>query len=513
MTDNNKTLYEVLGVPRHAKVAEIGWAYNRIKAELQKETSAPNPRLAAMAKVAFETLSDPARRAEYDATLSDPRRRAEHDAALGSAVPSERPAKKKKKRGSAAMVASVVALIIVVAGAGYYFFGRPPARIAERPGEKALSPQEIVAAVAPHLGRVQGALMSGEVRDLGVAVATGENEMVTTCRGMVSGMLLTVKTAEATSRAELARANEELDICTLTVKGAAAGIKIRPGVPGSQEKIQAVLVNAAGQPEARQVSVARAIKEAKGPAYEIKAATPLPNGTPTFDSQARLVGIVVTPHAFGEGVVVALGAARIAQARGAAAEATVAAAATSTPAAPAQGEPATAPARESTPPSSVPPPRRGPRGSILSEGFATLWKEDERGAMIEVLDKPKTGAVGDPIAYWTLWTGRNVASNPGTHCLVTFGPDEDVVADYEQVPGIKSPDGYWYCALTRYQVDLGDLPVGDYRFTIFVDGQNVAEASTRIERKFWTRDKYAIIVVVVGFGLLFLVNRKKVLAK
>jgi hypothetical protein len=92
---------------------------------------------------------------------------------------------------------------------------------------------------------------------------------------------------------------------------------------------------------------------------------------------------------------------------------------------------------------------------------------------------------------------------------VTYGEDDEVVADYDQVPGIKSPDGYWYCALTRFQVDLGDLPVGDYRFTIFVDGQQVADGSTRIEKKFWNRGKYAFIVLVLGLALLFYVRRKK----
>jgi serine protease Do len=494
LANNNRTLYEVLGVSRDAKATDIGRAYSRIKSEMQKETSAPNPRLAAMAKVAYETLSDPGRREEYDATL-------------GSTVLAKRGT---KGRSGTAMVVSVVALV-AIAGAGYYFFARPPARV-EREGEKALSPQEVVLAVAPHLARVQGALVSGEVRDLGIAVATGENEMVTTCRGMAAGMLLTVKGAELASKAELARANEELDICTLTVKGAGPGVKIRSGVPGSKEKIQAVLVNANGQPEARQVSVARAIKDAKGAALELKAAAPLPNGTPAFDAQGRLVGIVVTPHSFGEGLVVALGAARIAQARGGAASETVADAATPSSAAPAsaatQTEPAAMPAGESTALPSMPPPRRGPRGSIVDQGFTTLWKED-RGGLIEVMDHPKVGAIGDPLAFWTLWNGRDVASKPETHCLVTFGDDEEVVADYDQMPGITSPDGYWYCALTRFQVDLEDLSPGEYHFTIFVDGQDVAEASTRIEKKFWTRGKYAIIVVVVGLALLFFVGKRK----
>ena len=63
MAQNKKTLYEVLGVSPNAKNTDIGLAYNRFRAAMQKEDAAPDPRGAAMAKVAFETLSDPERRA------------------------------------------------------------------------------------------------------------------------------------------------------------------------------------------------------------------------------------------------------------------------------------------------------------------------------------------------------------------------------------------------------------------------------------------------------------------
>jgi hypothetical protein len=58
-----------------------------------------------------------------------------------------------------------------------------------------------------------------------------------------------------------------------------------------------------------------------------------------------------------------------------------------------------------------------------------------------------------------------------------------------------------------------DLEKGDYTFTIFVDGASVAQGTARIERKFWTRDKYAIIVVLLGGALLFYIRRKKELGK
>src|SRR5438128_378278 len=107
MADNNKTFYEVLGVPRNAEIADINRAYNRLRAEAQRETTAPNPRFAAVAKVAYETLSHADRRAQYDATL-------------GHSVLPNRAA---KRRGGMGIFVSVMALV-AIAGAGYYYFAR-----------------------------------------------------------------------------------------------------------------------------------------------------------------------------------------------------------------------------------------------------------------------------------------------------------------------------------------------------------------------------------------------------
>jgi len=477
-----KTLYEVLGVKRNAKASEIGLAYQRLRAAMQEEASAPDMRRAAMAKVAYETLSNAERRAEYDATLE------------GERVPET-----VRKRPGKAMVLAAIVLVALAVAAGWFLL-RPSARTV--PGETALAPREVVQAVAAHVARVEGALMSGEVRDLGMAVDVGDNEMVAPCRGIAAGMTLTVKQDKFSAPAEVTRSHPDLDICTLGVKAARAGIKMRPGVPGAQEKLQAVLIAAGGQAEARQVTVGRKAKDAKG-ALEVTAAATLPAGTPIFDAQARLVAIVAGAPAPGGGIV-AWDAARIAQARGTANGVAAGAKALAEPAriASEAAQPAPGPTASSS-------PRRGPRGTLVDEGFATLWKEDSRGALIEVMDHPKTGAVGDPIAYWTRWKGRDVASDPMTHCTVTFGDDDELVADYDQIPNTRRPDGYWYCALTRFQVDLDQLPEGEYHFVITVDGDDVAEGSTRIEKKFWTRGRYALIVIVLGGALLWFVRRKR----
>ena len=56
VTAAQKTLYEVLGVSRNAKANEIGLAYQRLRAAMQDETSAPDARRAAMAKMGFAVV-------------------------------------------------------------------------------------------------------------------------------------------------------------------------------------------------------------------------------------------------------------------------------------------------------------------------------------------------------------------------------------------------------------------------------------------------------------------------
>lgn len=491
MTTDNKTFYEVLGVPRNAKAGEIERGYSRLRASMQRESSAPDPRRAAMAKVAYDTLCDPGRRAEYDDSL-------------GFDASAARPDRPGRRIGPALALLALMA----IAGGGYYYFVMRPSAGPAVAGQQSFDPSQLLQAVAPYVGRVQGAMVSGQVRDVGLAVATGENEMATTCRGLAPGMVLTVKQEGFTARAELDRVNQDLDVCTLKVRGIAEGAKVRGDVPAAREKLQAVLLDA-GPLQARQVAIERSIPDAHGHAYALKAAVSLPNGTPVFDAQARLVGIVTTPHEFGEGIVAALGAARIAQARGASGPAPTVAAAPA--AADSASAASAAAARSASPaPAAAPASRGGSGGTLVGEGFSTLWKEDYRGHMIEAMDDVKKGAVGIPIAYWTLWSGRDPEVAHTSHCLVTFGAEQEVVADYDQVPGAQPADGYWYCALTRFQVELDDLPVGEYRFTIFVDGKSVAESAIRVEKRFFTPTVKAVLVLFVGLGLLAFLRRNKV---
>lgn len=469
----NQSFYDILGVKRNAKVTDINRAYARLKAEMQKESSIPNPRLAAMAKVAYETLSDPDKRAEYDATLG----------VLG---------KPKKKANPAQSIAAGVAVVAIVAGVAWYFLRPKP--VLERPQEVALTPQQVIDEAAPHVGSVRAAFMSGEVRELGGAVAIAANEMVTPCHGMAAGAQLTVRVGTDALKADVMRANEALDVCTLSVKGARPGLKIRSTVPDPKEMLQAVILTPTGSVQALQVSVEKAIPDANGPVMKLKTGTALPNGTAVFDAKARLVGMVIAPHAFGEGVV-AMGTARVVKGAGAQPEPQAAAAA-----------PGAAPSMPNASPTPTAPAPQQPAGAptLLAEGFTTLWKEDSQFRLAEVMDSVKKGQVGVPLAYWTKWQG--IRSPHVIHCSVAYG--EELVADYDEVT-IDQPaeNGYLYCALTRFAVDLDTLPEGAYTFTISVDGNDVAEGGIRIEKKFFTRGTWAVIVVIVGLLLLAFLRR------
>ena len=477
---SNPSLYDILGVGRNAKNTDINRAYAKLKKEMERESSIPNPRLAALVKIAYETLSDPDKRAEYDASLG----------VLG---------KPKKKGVDVGLVTIVVGAIAVIGGAAWYFLRPKPA--VERPPEVVLAPQQVVDEVAPYVGRVRAAFMSGEVRELGGAVAIAANEMLTPCHGMAPGAQLTVRLGNDWVKADVARANDAMDVCTLAVNGARGGLKVRSTLPNAKEMLQAVLLTAAGGVQALQVNLEKAIEDANGPLFKLKAGTEIPNGTPVFDSKGRFVGLVTASHAFGDGVV-AMGAARLVKGSGVQPEAVPAAAAAGAAASP--GATPSSPVAPSTPAAPT-ADRSAVAPTLLAEGFTTLWKEDEYLRLADVMDSVKKGQVGVPLSYWTKWSG--IRPPHVIHCRVTLGED-DVVADYDQDP-VNQPaeNGYLYCSLTRLQVDLDTLPEGHYTFTIYMDGKQMAESGARIEKKFFTRGTWAVIVIVIGLGLLAFLRR------
>jgi hypothetical protein len=340
---SRKTLYEILGVGRDASLAEITSAHDRIRAEMRGPDVWIHPLVAAKVKVAFHTLRDPLKREAYDRSLAGPsppppdlppvppppapvqvppaefpsaELRSTH--AAGSedsprqAIPPAmaRPRQRRFWRSGWWGVGAGLGLVLVAAGSvGFVLLEE----IDTRPARE-YTGAEIAERISPHLGRVNGALVAGS-RDLGLALATAGNEMVVPCREISAEMVLSVQVGTTSSRAELARANSELGLCVISVRAAAPEFELRAAMPARGELLYAIVREAAGAPLPLRVSAGRVLADPKGQAFEIEAQATLPNGTPVFDAQARLVGLVAAPHAHGDGVVAALGAARIAALR------------------------------------------------------------------------------------------------------------------------------------------------------------------------------------------------------
>src|SRR5437763_13573308 len=68
MASPKKSLYEILGVSRDANDLDIGIAHQRRVAELHR-AAPPDPNGQVLVHEAFEVLSNPKRRAAYDASL------------------------------------------------------------------------------------------------------------------------------------------------------------------------------------------------------------------------------------------------------------------------------------------------------------------------------------------------------------------------------------------------------------------------------------------------------------
>src|SRR6202165_6153039 len=73
MYGQKETLYNVLDLPRNAKAGDIDRAYRRLRGEMDKAAAPADPRRMALVHEAREVLSDPQRRAAYDASLRAPK--------------------------------------------------------------------------------------------------------------------------------------------------------------------------------------------------------------------------------------------------------------------------------------------------------------------------------------------------------------------------------------------------------------------------------------------------------
>lgn len=328
MAQTKKTLYDILGVPRDANAIDIGLAHQRRSAEFQRAVP-QDPSAEALLHEAYEVLSDPQRRAAYDASLVTAEERA---AAAQQAQPDlvieDDPAPAGKRIPGAAIAIGVVAVLAIL-----YFALRPgrlpdpdakkPEPVAEAPKPapptppKAMPAADILKQASSSSGRLVSVDMSGRSVPVGLAVATEPNAMITTCHGIQAGSKLVVILGAETFAADLANTDETLDLCRLSV----AGMNAKPFViateePRAGDKIIAVGMNASGQWAATEGTIKQLLASPNGKVLELSVPIArTASGGGVFDQYGRLVGIATTAHTFGANLHVALPASWIAQIR------------------------------------------------------------------------------------------------------------------------------------------------------------------------------------------------------
>jgi hypothetical protein len=282
MSAASKNFYEVLGVKRRATAQEIEQAYARLRSQLQQESGALDPRRAAIVKVAYTTLSDPEVRSQYDDQLGF---------------------KRKPVRVIDLLVWTAGGVVLL--GLAWWVYQWQMNRTAALGVDAGVDVARLVHDMGPRVVRVEAAQVSGDVRDLGLAVETGDSEMTAVCPELAPGTALTVNDGSASSHAEIAQESGGKGLCTLAVKGVRGAMRLRTDVPQPKETLQAV-VRTGGAPSARAVGIARTVDTPLGTALVVTGGEGLPNGAPIFDMRERLVGIVIGTNDAVPGAVLAL---------------------------------------------------------------------------------------------------------------------------------------------------------------------------------------------------------------
>ena len=270
MPQDNRSLYEILGVTRHAKPNEIERAYRRLRARMQEETVAPDAREAVVLQNAYDVLSDPVRRENYDESL--------------------RPGVRAMRQAQASPRVRVAAALggLAVAAIDLYFAFRPAER--GRPHD----PREIAEAASAAVGRVQAIDVAGNVTPLGLAFAVQEGALATTCDGISPSTQLVVSFAQRKVPARVATIYPQDGVCRLSAFGMGSWpLAISPRLAREGERVHATQLGANGQLVLVDGTVSRVVRGANGLAtVEVggPAAMQLAGG-PLLDMEGRVLGV------------------------------------------------------------------------------------------------------------------------------------------------------------------------------------------------------------------------------
>ncbi len=319
-----RTLYDILGVDRDANAIDIGIAY-RARLDALNRNPGADPNEVNLLHEAYHVLCMPNERAAYDAKLLT---LAEKAAAKASAQspdlvlePDEEdtpPAWKNRYLLTAgALVAAFLAFWLIrtppkpepriVAQRELRPPDEAPAALAlAAPAPAALvakSAEQLFTELAPSTVRITAHDVSGRAVGLGSGVVTGIGTVVTNCHVATAGGSLSVKVGAEQFSASVEVADEEYDLCRLSVTGLTAPA-VTIGTAGSLRTGQKVY--AIGSPQGLELTISDGIVSGmrnlpQGRVIQTTAPiSPGSSGGPLFDVYGRLVGIMTFQHRSGQ---------------------------------------------------------------------------------------------------------------------------------------------------------------------------------------------------------------------
>jgi len=296
MAQAKRTLYEIVGVAPDAPAEEIARACDAKRAQLDAEGSADASTIA-LVRHAREVLTDPSRRAAYDARLAPVPAAAEPPVEPELQTEAEPGRQERRTPWGLVAVIGAAALIVLLFAARMMTNPVPPAPVAEAPRPAAPAPppapptaSQVLVAATPSIVKLQAIDLSGTVQALGLGVSTESGMAATPCHDIPANAQIVATGATDKGAGTLVITDETLDLCKLSI----AGLELKPLALSSAEprpgtKVYVVSPDAPGGFALAEASITQLLQGANAGAFQLSAAAA--NGAPVLDESGRLLGI------------------------------------------------------------------------------------------------------------------------------------------------------------------------------------------------------------------------------
>ena len=251
-----KNYYQILRIKDDATTEQIDAAYYRARDRVA-QSGVEDPDTLALLKDAYETLSDPAGRAQYDQSLAEPpppppRLRAVAAPPPFPSMDEERPDAAPAPRNRMIGIGIAAAAMLLTVVLGFLLMGKSSTPVATAPAKPivtntsaipvsseplgagqapATAPQPNPAGTAPRTGdqvfaEVANSIVRIVVMDEshvpiggGSGVVTARATVITNCHVALKGPIVEVRAGKDSFPAIVALADETYDLCQLTVSG------------------------------------------------------------------------------------------------------------------------------------------------------------------------------------------------------------------------------------------------------------------------------------------------------